>query len=105
MAQNMTIGPIVKIVKTDDEWKKLLAPMAYGVLRHENTERPFTDNMHDNKKAGIYYCAGCDLPAYSSEHKFDSGTGWPSFWQPIDPSLNNSRLWQEKKPSRLHTVL
>src|SRR6184192_1395868 len=57
------------------------------VLRHEATERPFTNNMHDNKKAGIYYCAGCDLPVYSSEHKFDSGTGWPSFWQPIDPKV------------------
>ena len=91
MAQNITIGPIVKIVKTDDEWKKLLAPMAYGVLRHENTERPFTDNMHDSKKAGVYYCAGCDLPLFSSEHKFDSGTGWPSFWQPIDPKVVEPR--------------
>ena len=91
MAQNITIGPIVKIVKTDDEWKKLLAPIAYGVLRHENTERPFTDNMHDSKRAGVYYCAGCDLPLFSSEHKFDSGTGWPSFWQPIDPKVVESR--------------
>ena len=91
MAQNITIGPIVKIVKTDDEWKKLLAPMAYGVLRHENTERPFTDNMHDSKRAGVYYCAGCDLSLFSSEHKFDSGTGWPSFWQPIDPTVVESR--------------
>ena len=91
MAQNITIGPIVKIVKTDDEWKKLLAPTAYGVLRHENTERPFTDNMHDSKRAGIYNCAGCDLPLFSSEHKFDSGTGWPSFWQPIDPKVVESR--------------
>jgi len=91
MAQNITIGPIMKIVKTDDEWKKLLAPMAYGVLRHENTERPFTDNMHDSKRAGVYYCAGCDSPLFSSEHKFDSGTGWPSFWQPIDPKVVESR--------------
>ena len=91
MAQNITIGPIMKIVKTDDEWKKLLAPMAYGVLRHENTERPFTDNMHDSKIAGVYNCAGCDLPLFSSEHKFDSGTGWPSFWQPIDPKVVESR--------------
>jgi peptide-methionine (R)-S-oxide reductase len=87
MAQKIDIGQIVKLVKTDDEWKKVLAPEAYQVLRHEATERPFTNNMHDNKAAGIYYCAGCDLPAYSSEHKFDSGTGWPSFWQPIDPKV------------------
>ena len=90
MPPKVEIGQIVKVVKTDEEWKKLLAPMAYSVLRHENTERPFTDNMHDSKKAGIYYCAGCDLPAYSSEHKFESHTGWPSFWQPIDPKVVES---------------
>ena len=90
MPPKIEIGTIVKVTKTDDEWKKLLAPSAYRVLRHEDTERPFTDNMHDNKKAGVYYCAGCDLPAYSSEHKFDSGTGWPSFWQPIDPRVVES---------------
>ena len=91
MAQNINIEPIVKIVKTDDEWKKLLAPMAYGVLRHENTERPFTDNMHDSKRAGVYYCAGCDLPLFSSEHKFDSGTGWPSFFTTIPGAFGTSR--------------
>jgi len=80
-------SPIVKVVKTDDEWKKLLAPEAYRVLRHEDTERPFGNNMHDNKKPGIYNCAGCDLPLFSSEHKFDSGTGWPSFWQPLAPEV------------------
>ena len=90
MAQNMNIGPIVKIVKTDEEWKKLLAPEAYQVLRHEHTERPFTDNMHDSKRDGVYSCAGCNLPLFSSEHKFDSGTGWPSFWQPIDPKVVES---------------
>jgi len=80
-------SPIVKVVKTDDEWKTLLAPEAYRVLRHEDTERPFGNNMHDNKKPGIYNCAGCDLPLFSSEHKFDSGTGWPSFWQPLAPEV------------------
>lgn len=58
MPQKIDIGPIVKIVKSDDEWKKLLATEAYQVLRHEATERPFTNNMHDNKQAGVYYCAG-----------------------------------------------
>jgi peptide-methionine (R)-S-oxide reductase len=87
MPRQIDIGPIVKVVKTDEEWKKLLSPEAYRVLRHEDTERPFSDNMHDNKKPGIYHCAGCDLPLFSSEHKFDSGTGWPSFWQPIDPRV------------------
>ena len=87
MAQKIDIGPITKVVKTEDEWTKQLAPEAYQVLRHEGTERPFINNMHDNKQAGVYICAGCDLPVYSSEHKFDSGTGWPSFWQPIDPKV------------------
>jgi peptide-methionine (R)-S-oxide reductase len=87
MAQKITIGPIAKVVKADDEWKKLLSPDSYQVLRHEATERAFTHPLHDNKETGVYHCAGCDLPVYSSEHKFDSGTGWPSFWQPIDPKV------------------
>ena len=87
MTKKLEIGPITKVVKSDEEWKKLLAPDAYQVLRHEATERAFTHPLHDNKEPGIYRCAGCDLPAYSSEHKFDSGTGWPSFWQPIDPKV------------------
>ena len=87
MSGNREIGPIVKVTKTDEEWKKLLAPAAYQVLRHEDTERAFTSPLHENHQSGIYYCAGCDLPAYSSEQKFDSGTGWPSFWQPIDPKV------------------
>ncbi len=87
MARNSDIGPIMKIVKKDEEWEKLLAPEAYQVLRREATERPFTNAYHDNKKPGIYQCAGCELPLFSSEHKFDSGTGWPSFWQPIAPHV------------------
>ncbi len=87
MPPKVEIGLIGKTTKTDDEWKKLLAPDAYRVLRHADTERPFTNTMHDSKKAGLYYCAGCDLPLFSSEHKFDSRTGWPSFWQPIDPKV------------------
>ena len=91
MPSKVEIGPIIKVMKTDDEWKKLLAPAAYRVLRHEDTEPRFTNNLHDNKKTGIYYCAGCDLPLFSSEHKYDSGTGWPSFWRPIDPRVIESR--------------
>ena len=91
MPSNSEIGPIVKVSMPDEEWKKLLSAAAYRVLRHEDTERAFTSPLHDNHQAGIYRCAGCDLPAYSSEHKFDSGTGWPSFWQPIDPKVVETR--------------
>jgi peptide-methionine (R)-S-oxide reductase len=77
-------GRIVKVTKTDDEWKKLLKGDQYDVLRQGGTERAFTSAYHDNHESGVYQCAGCELPLFSSEHKFDSGTGWPSFWKPID---------------------
>ncbi|MBM4120375.1 MAG: peptide-methionine (R)-S-oxide reductase MsrB [Nitrospira sp.] len=76
--------PIEKVVKTESEWRALLTAEQFNVLRHEGTERAFTGKYHDNHAAGLYQCAGCALPLFSSEHKFDSGTGWPSFWQPID---------------------
>ncbi len=91
MPPKIDIGEITPVTKTDDEWKKLLSPAAYKVLRHEDTERAFSSPLHENHQTGIYHCAGCDLPAYSSEHKFDSGTGWPSFWQPIDPKVVDTR--------------
>jgi peptide-methionine (R)-S-oxide reductase len=72
-----------EITKTDEEWHAKLTPEQYQVLRREGTEAPFKNKYHDNKKPGQYTCAGCELPLFSSEHKFDSGTGWPSFWQPI----------------------
>jgi peptide-methionine (R)-S-oxide reductase len=91
MAAKIEIGPIVKVTKSDEEWKKILSPTAYRVLRHEDTERAFTNPLHENHESGIYHCAGCDLPLFSSEHKFDSGTGWPSFWRPIDPKVIATR--------------
>jgi peptide-methionine (R)-S-oxide reductase len=72
-----------RIVKSQAEWKKALSPDAYHVLRERGTERAFTGKLHDHKGMGVYVCAACDLPLFSSEHKFDSGTGWPSFWKPI----------------------
>lgn len=84
-------GEIQKITKTDAEWKALLTDMQYQVLRHEATERPFTNEYDHNKAKGIYQCAGCALPLFSSEAKFDSGTGWPSFWQPISEKVIETR--------------
>ena len=74
-----------KVVKTDEEWKKILTPEQYQVLRKKGTERAFTGELHDHKGKGTYVCAACGLPLFSSATKYDSGTGWPSFWQPIDP--------------------
>ena len=72
---------------TADEWSERLSPQAYEVLRNEGTERPFTSSLNGEKRSGIYHCAGCDTPLFPSETKFDSGTGWPSFWQPLDGAI------------------
>src|SRR5580704_10574694 len=74
-----------KIVKTDSEWKKLLTPEQYDVLREEGTERAFTGQYWDNHAKGKYVCAACGLELFTSDTKFESGTGWPSFYQPIFP--------------------
>ena len=71
------------IIKTDDEWRKQLTPEQYHVTREKGTERAFTGELTNNHEKGIYHCVCCSNDLYSSEHKFESGTGWPSFWQPI----------------------
>lgn len=71
---------------TDAEWKERLGAEAYRVLRQKGTERAFTGAYHNHKKAGIYHCMGCDLPLFESRTKYDSGTGWPSFWEPVAPT-------------------
>ncbi|HNP16871.1 MAG TPA: peptide-methionine (R)-S-oxide reductase MsrB [Fulvivirga sp.] len=73
-----------KIVKTEEEWKKILTPEAYNVLREKGTETAFTGKYWDNHEQGTYYCAACHLKLFSSKTKFKSGTGWPSFYEPIN---------------------
>lgn len=70
--------------KTEAEWKKILTPEAYRILREKGTERAFTGKYYDHHETGVYYCAGCGQQLFGSDSKYESGSGWPSFFQPID---------------------
>ena len=76
-----------EVTHSDAEWHKLLSPEQYAVLREAATERPFTSPLLHEKRAGNFACAGCSLDLFSSTTKFDSGTGWPSFWAPLSPKV------------------
>ena len=77
----------VKWDLSKDEWKKKLSPESYFILREEGTERAFSSLLNNEKRKGVFYCAGCNLPLFSSDTKFDSGTGWPSFWDSLQGSI------------------
>ncbi|MEN2785932.1 peptide-methionine (R)-S-oxide reductase MsrB [Sphingomonas qilianensis] len=78
-------------VLTDAQWKARLSPAAYQTLRHEATERPYSSPLNAEHRAGVFSCAGCALPLFSSATKFESGTGWPSFWQPLANAVRTRR--------------
>lgn len=78
-----TTGP--RIIRSDAEWRRRLSPDAYEVMRHAATEQPFTGPLLHEGRRGVFRCAGCELDLFSSKTKFDSGTGWPSFWEVISP--------------------
>ena len=80
-----------EVQHSEEEWRKLLTPNQYAVLREEATERPFTSPLNDEHRAGVFRCAGCDLDLFSSATKFESGTGWPSFWQPLPNAVGTER--------------
>jgi peptide-methionine (R)-S-oxide reductase len=88
-----------EVTLTAAEWRAKLSPEAYAVLREEETERPFSSPLEAEKRVGVFVCGGCDLPLFPSSTKYDSGTGWPSFWQPLpdavatrpDPGLFGTR--------------
>ncbi len=80
-------GETFAVSYSDAEWRKRLTPDQYEVLRKAGTERPFTSSLDKEKRRGTFACAGCDLDLFSSTTKFDSGTGWPSFWAPLDGAV------------------
>jgi len=82
--KNLPAQPMEKVIKTDAEWRAQLGDgEVYEVARGKGTERPFCGAFHDSKESGTYFCVCCDLPLFRSDAKFDSGTGWPSFFQPV----------------------
>src|SRR5215212_1299595 len=79
--------PSDHVVKTPEEWRKILTPEQFYILREEGTERPYSSALNNEKRKGTYVCAACALPLFTSETKFESGTGWPSFYAPIPGAL------------------
>ena len=82
-ASSDSSGEVFEITKTEEEWRAILTPEQYKILREEGTERPWTSELLKEHRKGIFACAGCQLPLFSSDTKYDSGTGWPSFWEEI----------------------
>ncbi len=86
-----------EVTRTEEEWKRILTPEQFYVLRKEGTERPGSSPLNNEKRKGTFLCAGCNLPLYSSETKYESGTGWPSFWKPLDNAIatrqDGSWIW------------
>jgi len=81
---------VYEVTHTDAEWRKLLTPAQYNILRQQGTEPPFSSPLLNEHRKGVFNCAGCALPLFSSATKFDSGTGWPSFWQPLPHAVLTS---------------
>ncbi|MCF3639159.1 peptide-methionine (R)-S-oxide reductase MsrB [Rhizobium sp. TRM95111] len=86
-ARGARAGEEFEIAHSDAEWKSILTKEQYAILRAHSTERPFTSALNTEKRKGLFHCAGCGLPVYSSDAKYDSGTGWPSFWQSLPDAV------------------
>src|SRR5215831_4961416 len=85
-------GKTFPVNKTAEEWEDTLSPSQFHVLREHGTERAGTSPLNLEKRGGTFYCAGCGQPLFSSSTKFESGTGWPSFWQPLDRAVGTSEV-------------
>src|SRR5262245_17370889 len=79
------VNDLEKVIKSEQEWRQELTPEQYDVVRNKGTEAPFTSELNEVKEAGTFVCVACGQPLFSSDNKFDSGTGWPSFDQPMEP--------------------
>jgi len=82
---------VFEVNHTEEEWRQILSPDEFAVLRNSATERPFTSPLNDEHREGVFHCAGCDLALFASATKFDSGTGWPSFFAPLDDAVGVER--------------
>jgi peptide-methionine (R)-S-oxide reductase len=91
-----------EVSHSDSEWKKLLTPNQFAVLRQAATERPFSSPLDHEKRPGTFACAGCELPVFSSTTKFDSGTGWPSFWAPLENAIG---ITEDKSLGMIRTAV
>ena len=92
------LAKVYAVNKTDAEWRKQLSPAAYKVLRKEGTETPYTSKLNSEKRSGTYSCAACAKPLFSSKTKFESGTGWPSFYAPLASSVGTTTDWKIGAP-------
>lgn len=90
--------------KTDMQWKQILSPDQYRILREAGTEAPYTGTLNNEKRKGTYYSVGCDIPLFRSEQKYDSGTGWPSFWAPISEDALVLRRESEPGDDRIEVL-
>lgn len=93
-----------EVTKTEEEWRKILTSGEYRILRGRGTELPYVNEYYDNKKEGVYYCGACGNPIFTSRTKYESGTGWPSFWKPIKPSAVGEREDNSLFMKRTETV-
>jgi peptide-methionine (R)-S-oxide reductase len=98
-ARSESTSEVFEVTKTEEEWRAILTPEQYAVLREEATEARWTSELLDEHRDGIFACAGCDLPLFESSKKFDSGTGWPSFWAEIEGNVaykEDRTLWMTR---------